>query len=152
MRQEIIKFLLGSENFAVETEKIREIVIAPHITALPNTEKWVKGVINLRGDVVPVIDLRLRFHTACDPEYDARSVVMAVRTDDERMIGVIVDAVKDMEEISFEDLSPAPEIGTSIESKYIKGLLKKDSEMVVIMDMERVLDRADLENSTCQNG
>jgi purine-binding chemotaxis protein CheW len=146
--QEIIKFLLGNEYFAVEASKIREIVIAPQITELPNSEEWVKGVINLRGDVVPVIDFRIKFKTSSTAAYDARSVVMAVKTNDDRMIGVIVDEVKDMEEIDFEDLTQSPEIGTSIESKYIKGLLKKDNEMVVMMDFERVLDRVDIESSS----
>ena len=91
---EYMTFILGEMKYAVELPKIREILTYPDlITTLPNTSEWVKGLINLRGEVVPILDIRVKFGTG-EVQYDENTAVIAVITDDNRMIGLVVDKVE----------------------------------------------------------
>jgi purine-binding chemotaxis protein CheW len=119
------------------------------VTILPNTPSWVKGVINLRGEVTPIIDLRLRFHTSdlSRLKYDDTTIVIAVITKDNRMLGMVVDEVSDIELIETSNLAPAPDMGTSIGSEYLKGLYKKEDVMIVVMDIDKVLDKKDMDEN-----
>ena len=93
---EFMTFELGAMKYAIELPKIREILTYPdNITPLPNTKKWVKGLINLRGEVVPILDIRIKFNTG-PGTYDENTSVIAVITEDKRMIGIIVDLVDDV--------------------------------------------------------
>lgn len=143
---ELITFRLGSELYGIEVSNVREILTYPGITKLPNTNNWVLGVINLRGEVTPVIDLRIRFNTTENPVFDKRTIVIAAKTKDMRMVGIVVDSVEDMENVETEQLSSAPEMGTSIKDEYVKGLIKKEDKMIVLMDIDRLLDKEELES------
>lgn len=142
---QLITFTLGRETYGVEVTKVREILTYPKVTELPNASEWVKGVINLRGEVTPIIDLRMRFNTSETPEYGERTIVLAARTADNRMVGMVVDSVQDMETIEWETMVPAPEMGTTVGSENLKGLIKTDNRMIVILDIERILDKKELE-------
>ncbi len=142
---QVITFTLGHETYGVEVTKVREILTYPRVTELPNASQWVKGVINLRGEVTPIIDLRMRFRTSDTPEYGERTIVLAARTADNRMVGMVVDSVQDMETIEWENMAPPPEMGTTVGSENLKGLIKTNDRMIVILDIERILDKKELE-------
>jgi len=142
---EYMTFELGRMKYAVELPKIREILTYPEIiTTLPNTTGWVKGLINLRGEVVPILDIRIKFNTG-KIEYNDNTAVIAVITEDKRMIGIVVDKVDDVQKIDASTLSPVSDMGSAIPSKYLKGFVRLDnSQMLVIMDIESVVHKDEL--------
>lgn len=144
---EFMTFELGAMKYAIELPKIREILTYPDIiTPLPNTSNWVKGLINLRGEVVPILDIRIKFNTS-EGTYDENTSVIAVITEDKRMIGIIVDKVDDVQRLDTSILAPVSEMGSAIPSKYLKGFVRLDNnEMLVIMDIERVVAKEELQD------
>jgi purine-binding chemotaxis protein CheW len=146
--KEYMTFELGKMKYAIELPKIREILTYPEIiTSLPNTTEWVKGLINLRGEVVPILDTRIKFSTG-EIEYNENTAVIAVITDDKRMIGLVVDKVDDVQRLDMSALSPVAEMGSAIPSKYLKGYVRlEDNQMLVIMDVESVVNRDELKDS-----
>jgi len=142
---EYMTFELGRMKYAVELPKIREILTYPEIiTTLPNTTGWVKGLINLRGEVVPILDIRIKFNTG-EIEYNDNTAVIAVITEDKRMIGIVVDKVDDVQKIDASTLSPVSDMGSAIPSRYLKGFLRLDnSKMLVVMDIEAVVHKDEL--------
>jgi purine-binding chemotaxis protein CheW len=142
---QLLTFILGHETYGVEINKVREILTYPTITPIPDASSWVKGVINLRGEVAPIIDLRIRFNINNDPIYTEKTIVIAVKTEDGRMIGLVVDAVSDMENVDLERLYPAPDMGSSIAPEYLKGLFKKEQKMIVILDIDKILDKDEMQ-------
>ena len=145
---EYMTFILGSMKYAIELPKIREILTYPElITTLPNTSEWVKGLINLRGEVVPILDTRTRFNTG-EAIYDENTAVIAIITEDKRMVGIVVDKVDDVQKIDVNNLSPVSDMGSAIPSKYLKGFLRmENSEMLVVMDIESVIHKEELKHS-----
>ncbi|MEK6658977.1 MAG: chemotaxis protein CheW [Campylobacterota bacterium] len=142
---QLLTFKLGNETYGIEINKVREILTYPVVTPIPDASRWVKGVINLRGEVAPIIDLRVRFNINTQPAYSERTIVIAVKTQDARMIGLVVDEVSDMENVDLDKLYPAPDMGTSIAPKYLKGLFKKDEKMIVILDIDKILDKEEMQ-------
>ncbi len=143
---EYMTFELGKMKYAIELPKIREILTYPdNITPLPNTNDWVKGLINLRGEVVPILDIRIKFHTG-EIVYNENTSVIAVITKDKRMIGIIVDKVDDVQKIDISSLSIVSDMGSAIPSKYLKGYVRLDNnEMLVLMDIESVVSKEELQ-------
>ncbi|MGA1931959.1 chemotaxis protein CheW [Arcobacter sp. YIC-464] len=145
---EFMTFELGAMKYAIELPKIREILTYPeNITVLPNTSAWVKGLINLRGEVVPILDVRIKFNTNENPVYDENTSVIAVITEDSRMIGIVVDLVDDVQRLDTSALAPVSEMGSAIPAKYLKGYVRLDNnEMLVIMDIEKVVAKEELKD------
>ncbi|AXX86331.1 chemotaxis protein CheW [Malaciobacter marinus] len=145
---EYMTFELGAMKYAIELPKIREILTYPDIiTHLPNTEDWVKGLINLRGEVVPILDIRIKFNTG-EPIYDSNTAVIAVITEDKRMIGIIVDKVDDVQRLDTSSLAPVSDMGSAIPSRYLKGFVRlENNQMLVIMDIEAVVHKDELKDS-----
>lgn len=148
---QLLTFKLGQETYGIQINKVREILTYPIVTPIPDASRWVKGVINLRGEVAPVIDLRVRFNINDNPIYTPRTIVIAVKTLDNRMIGLVVDEVSDMENVDLDRLYPAPDMGASIAPEYLKGLFKKEEKMVVILDIDRILDKDEMQRLSRQN-
>ncbi len=146
--KEYMTFELGRMKYAIELPKIREILTYPEIiTSLPNTTDWVKGLINLRGEVVPILDTRIKFNTG-KIEYNENTAVIAVITEDKRMIGLVVDKVDDVQRLDMTALSPVSEMGSAIPSKYLKGYVRlENNQMLVIMDVETVVHKDELKDS-----
>lgn len=142
---EFMTFELGKMKYAIELHKIREILTYPEIiTTLPNTSDWVKGLINLRGEVVPILDIRIRFNTGAIV-YDNNTAVIAVITDDKRMVGIVVDKVDDVQKIDSNSMSSVSDMGSAIPSRYLKGFVKTDNnQMLVVMDIEHVVHKDEL--------
>ena len=145
---EYMTFILGRMKYAIELPKIREILTYPDlITVLPNTRDWVKGLINLRGEVVPILDARIRFDTG-EVVYNDNTAVIAIITEDKRMIGIVVDKIDDVQKVDINQLSPVSDMGSAIPSKYLKGFLRmENNEMLVVMDIEAVIHKEELKNS-----
>lgn len=148
---QMLTFKLGEETYGIQINKVREILTYPIVTPIPDASRWVKGVINLRGEVAPIIDLRVRFNINTDPIYTNRTIVIAVKTQDMRMIGLVVDAVSDMENVELDRLYPAPDMGASIAPEYLKGLFKKEEKMIVILDIDRILDKEEMQRLSRQS-
>lgn len=142
---EFMTFELGRMKYAIELPKIREILTYPdNITTLPNTSRWVKGLINLRGEVVPILDVRIRFKTG-EPIYNSNTAVIAVITEDKRMIGLVVDKVDDVQRLDTSTLAPVSDMGSAIPSKYLKGFVRlNNNQMLVVMDIESVVHKDEL--------
>ncbi|QKJ21996.1 chemotaxis protein CheW [Poseidonibacter lekithochrous] len=144
---EFMTFELGAMKYAIELPKIREILTYPEIiTTLPNISEWVKGLINLRGEVVPILDIRIKFNTS-ESVYDENTSVIAVITEDSRMVGIVVDLVDDVQRLDTSTLAPVSEMGSAIPAKYLKGYVRLDNnEMLVVMDIEKVVAKEELQD------
>lgn len=144
---EFMTFVLGKMKYAIELPKIREILTYPEIiTTLPNTSGWVKGLINLRGEVVPILDLRIKFNTG-EAIYNENTAVIAVITEDNRMIGIVVDKVDDVQRLDISALAAVSDMGSAIPAKYLKGFVRlTNNQMLVIMDIESVVHKDELKD------
>jgi purine-binding chemotaxis protein CheW len=138
---EQVIFKLDNENYALGLDKIKEILVYSEviITELFNEDRWVKGLINLRGEVIPIIDLRALFGIE-EKEYDQNSVIIVVNTSDDKLVGIIVDNISSIMELNIKSMVPAPSMGISIDPRYVKGLVKfNNNEMSVLLDIDCIL-------------
>lgn len=122
-KQEFLTFIIGSEEYAVEILRVQEIRGWQKPNPLPNVPSYVKGVVDLRGTVVPIIDLREKFHL--NASYDGTTVVIVVHVitnQGERIVGLVVDAVSDVHSFDLSSLQPAPDISSSIQNQFVLGL------------------------------
>ncbi|MDD3466125.1 MAG: chemotaxis protein CheW [Campylobacterales bacterium] len=144
-----LTFTIKQEAFGVPIEQVAEIMTYVQITELPNTKPWIRGVVNLRGEVAPIIDMRIKFdETRQNLAYNDETIIIAVKTSDDRIVGMIVDGVSEVESISDEELKEAPEIGVSLAAKYLKGIFKKeDNKSVVVLDIDNILAKDELANA-----
>ncbi len=138
-----LTFSLAEEEYGIGILKIKEIIGMMAITTVPQTPKFVKGVINLRGKVIPVIDLRLRF--GMEPmDYTERTCIIVVEIDGtaERtvQIGIVVDAVSEVLNITGKDIEDTPTFGTKLDTTYILGMAKMEGGVKILLDIDRVLN------------
>jgi purine-binding chemotaxis protein CheW len=142
-----LTFVLATEEYAVDILRVQEIKGWNKITTIPNTPHYICGVINLRGTIVPIIDLRLRFNLE-RLEYGPMTVVVVVRViannGKERTMGIVVDAVSDVYDVSEMDIKPPPDFGSLISTEFIKGLTTVDDKMVIVLDIDRLLNSNEL--------
>ena len=140
-----LTFTLADEDYGLEILKVREIIGMMDITAIPQTPGYVKGVINLRGKVIPVIDLRLKFGLP-PMEYGERTciIVVEVKTQDAMQMGVVVDTVSEVMNINGGDIEPAPSFGTRVDTKYILGIAKARGTIKILLDIDQVLSPKEL--------
>lgn len=141
-----LTFELADEVFALDVAKVREILEFTSITKVPQTPEFMRGVINLRGSVVPVIDLRLNFNMKCTEQtVNTCIIVVEVNLDGEVIVlGVQADSVQEVVEMEPEHIEPAPNIGTKLNTEFIKGMGKIDNEFVMILDIDKVFSSEDL--------
>lgn len=140
-QQQFLTFLLKEELFAINIHPIKEIIEYGQLTKVPMVPEFVRGVINVRGNVVPIIDLAMRFGWASTP-VTKRSciVIIEVESEGESLeIGVVVDAVSEVLEISLADIEPAPSFGARLRTDFIEGMGKIDGEFIVLLDVSKVL-------------
>jgi len=136
-----LTFILAGEEYGIEILKVREIRGWEAPTMLPNTSDYVLGVINLRGTVVPIVDLRRRFGME-HKEFDKTTVVVVVkvRTEDkDRIIGLVVDAVSDVYDVDEDTVRPAPDLGVAIDTEYVRGLATLQDKMIIILDIDHLI-------------
>jgi purine-binding chemotaxis protein CheW len=136
-----LTFTLADEEYGIGILKIKEIIGMMPITAVPKTPHYVKGVINLRGKVIPVIDLRLRFGME-SIEYTERTCIIVVEIAGETgkvMIGIVVDTVSEVLNIKGDDIEETPAFGTRLNTDYISGMAKMDDGVKILLDIDRIL-------------
>lgn len=138
--QTYLSFRLGTEVFAINVSKVLNILEMKPITKVPKSPEYMKGVINLRGSVLPVIDLRLKFGM---PEnkvtVDTNIIVLNIRKESEEiMLGILIDAVKEVLEFKTEEIAPSPSIGTKYNSGFIEGMWRTDENFIMILNIDKV--------------
>jgi purine-binding chemotaxis protein CheW len=141
-----LTFQLAGEEYGVEILKVKEIIGLMDITKLPRTPEFVKGVINLRGKVIPVLDLRLKFGIE-EKEYDEKTSIIVVEIEDKSNrihIGVIVDSVSEVLNVSAEDLEPTPKFGVALNTEFILGMAKGNDTVRTMLDIDKVLTTDDI--------
>lgn len=141
-----LTFKLAEEVFALDVAKVREILEYSSITKVPQTPDFMRGVINLRGSVVPVIDLRLKFGmTRTEQTVNTCIIVVEVSMDGETTIlGALADSVQEVIEMEPESIEPAPHIGTSLNTEFIKGMGKHEGNFIMILDIDRVFSEQEM--------
>ncbi|ANB61854.1 chemotaxis protein CheW [Anoxybacteroides amylolyticum] len=135
----VIVFQLQDEEYAIPVQQVRSIEKVQHITRVPRTPKFVKGVINLRGVVTPIIDLRERFGIEALPfNEQTRIIIVAL---DEMEVGLIVDAANDVLDLPVKSIEPPPEVIEAVEADYIKGVAKIGKRLLILLHLEKVLEK-----------
>lgn len=132
---------LAQEEYAIDILAVREIRGWTPVTRIPQAPSYVLGVLNLRGAIVPVLDLRLRFGLARE-EYTATTVTVVV-TVANRLFGVVVDAVSDVLDVQSDQIRPVPDMGTAVDTEYLKGLTAVEERMVLLLDVDKLLQPQD---------
>jgi purine-binding chemotaxis protein CheW len=142
-----LTFTLDNEQYAIGVAKVREVLEHTKITKLPRTDVFMKGLINLRGAGVPVIDLRLKFGLAETPiTKDTSIIVMEVEGQDGSIVvGALADAVHEVVEIDEKSIEPAPRFGTRLAAEFIKGVGKKDELFIIILDIDRIFNAEEIQ-------
>lgn len=136
-----LTFILAGEHYGVDILRVQEIKGWAPVTRIPNTPEHLRGVLNLRGTIVPIIDLRMRFDLE-KAEYTALTViiVLSIHTENgERIIGVVVDAVSDVLNVKPEDIKPTPDFGSGVDTDFLNGLATAGDEMVMLLDVDKML-------------
>lgn len=139
---EYLTFRLGNEDYAIDILKVQEIRGYDAITAIPNTPGFIKGVTNLRGIIVPIVDLRLKFNVGA-ARYDASTVVIILNIAN-RVVGIVVDSVSDVLTLTDEHIKQVPEFSTTLDTAYIRGMGAIDEQMLILVDIELLMTGTDM--------
>ena len=133
---EVLSFRLGREEYAIDILKVREIRALERTTRIPDAPGFVKGVIDLRGTIVPIVDLRLRFGFEARDDASTVTIILSIAG---REIGIVADAVSDVVELLAEQIRPAPEIKSALADGFIRGIAPVDGRMLIVLDIERLM-------------
>jgi purine-binding chemotaxis protein CheW len=139
---QFLTFSLGQEEYGIELLKVQEIKGYSAITPIPNTPPHIKGVMNLRGAVIPIVDLRLRFGMEAI-EYTQFNVIIVINVGT-KVMGLLVDAVSDVLNVAPEDIRPAPDFGAHADTRFISGMASAGDKVAVLLDIDTLLSDADL--------
>ncbi|MFO1008929.1 MAG: chemotaxis protein CheW [Planctomycetota bacterium] len=142
---QFLTFSLGNETYGIEILRVQEIRGYTAATPIPNSPSWVRGIMNLRGTIVPVVDLRAKL--GLEPTAYGRFTVIIVVNVGTRVIGLIVDSVSDVLSFSPQDVQPAPDLGGGSEGRFARGIARVQESLVVLLDLERVLGGADFQSA-----
>jgi purine-binding chemotaxis protein CheW len=135
--EEYLTYTLGPEEYAIDILKVQEIRGYEAPTTIANAPPFLKGVINLRGTIVPIVDLRIKFGVG-SAEYTPFTVVIILNLGS-RVVGMVVDSVSDVTMLRQDSIRPAPEFSASVDTRYIKGLCTLDERMLIVVDIERLM-------------
>jgi purine-binding chemotaxis protein CheW len=144
--RQYLSFKLEEEEFALDISKVREVLDFTKITKVPQTPDFMKGVINLRGSVVPVVDLNMKFgKQTTNKTVNTRIIIGEVSIEgDNTVLGVLADSVNEVMELEPGSIEPAPRIGTRLNTDFIKGMGKREEEFVMILDIDKVFSAEEL--------
>lgn len=140
--QEFLTFTLGAEEYAIDILRVQEIRGYDQVTAIANSPAFIKGVINLRGAIVPIVDLRIKFNLP-SVTYDPFTVVIILNVLD-RIVGAVVDSVSDVIALSAMEIKPPPEFGGSFDTEYLLGLATVSERMLILVDIEKLMGSREL--------
>jgi purine-binding chemotaxis protein CheW len=135
--QEFLVFALGSEEYGIDILKVQEIRGYDTVTRIANAPEFVKGVINLRGIIVPIVDMRIKFNLG-RVEYDHQTVVIILNVAG-RVVGMVVDGVSDVLTLTNDEIKPAPEFGSTLNTEFLTGLGTVEGRMLILMDIEKLM-------------
>ena len=145
-----LTFTMANEEYGIIILKIKEIIGMIAITSVPQTPEYVKGVINLRGKVIPVVDLRLKFGMEAI-DYNERTCIIVLDIGNQNtalMIGIVVDSVSEVLNIKDADIEDAPNFGTALETDYIMGMAKSEKSVKILLDIDKVLEAVEVSQFT----
>jgi len=144
--RQYLTFRLGEEVFGLDVGKVREILDFTTITKVPRTPEFMRGVINLRGSVVPVVDMRVKFGmSATEKTVNTCIVVAEVELEgDSIVLGALVDSVQEVFELEPGQIEPAPRIGTKLKTEFIKGMGKRDDRFIILLDVDKAFSAEEL--------
>ncbi len=134
---EFLAFRLGAEEYGIDILKVQEIRGYENVTHIANAPEFIKGVVNLRGIIVPIVDMRIRFNLGT-PTYDQFTVVIILNMSG-RVVGMVVDSVSNVTQLSKEQIKPAPEMGAALNMDYLMGMGIVDERMLILVDIERLM-------------
>jgi purine-binding chemotaxis protein CheW len=140
--QEFLAFTLGREEYGIDILKVQEIRGYETVTRIANAPDFIKGVVNLRGIIVPIVDMRIKFNLG-EPTYDQFTVVIILNING-RVVGMVVDSVSDVITLSPEQIKPAPEMGTALNTDYLIGLGTIDQRMLILVDINKLMSSAEM--------
>ena len=142
-----LTFMLGGEVFSLEISRVREVLDYTVITRVPRTPEYLQGVINLRGSVVPVVDLRLKFGMPAAGVTVSTCIIIveAIVNDEPVVLGLLADSVQEVLELDKESIKPAPRIGTKLDTGFIKGMGRQNDRFIIILDIDRVFSHDELD-------
>lgn len=140
--REVLVFVLGSEEYGVDILQVKEIRGYEKVTPIPSAPDYLKGVINLRGTIVPVVDMRVKFGLA-EARYDSLTVVVILRIAS-RTIGIVVDGVSDVIALSPGDVKPPPALGTIVSQTFLAGVAIREDGMILLLDIEKFLSSSEM--------
>lgn len=139
---EVLNFRLGTEEYGISILKVQELRTYENVTRIANAPDFVKGVVNLRGVIVPIIDMRIRFNTGV-PAYDEFTVVVILNIRN-RVIGMVVDGVSDVVTLQEDQVRPAPEMGSAVDTDYLMGIGTVDERMLILLDIDQLLSSSEM--------
>ena len=139
---EYLAFTLGQEEYGIDIQKVSEIRSYETPTRIANAPEFVKGVVNLRGIIVPIVDMRIKFNLGT-PSYDQFTVVIILNIG-HRVVGMVVDRVSDVTTLTHEQIKPAPEIGSAINTDHIVGLGTIEDRMLILVDIDKLMSSEDM--------
>jgi purine-binding chemotaxis protein CheW len=135
--REFLSFVLGEEHYALDIMSVKEIRDYEKVTQIANAPAFIKGVINLRGDIVPIVDLRLKFEVG-EASYNEFTIVIMLNVT-ERIVGIVVDGVSDVIRLTDDEIRPPPEFGVAFDSRYLLGLVAIEENMVILVNIESLI-------------
>lgn len=141
-KNEFLSFQLGEETFCLEILKVQEIRGYAGVTTIANTPDYIKGVVNLRGEVVPILDLRIRLHFK-QVEYNELTVVIILNLG-EHNLGIVVDGVSDVIALNVDQIQDMPEMLSSIDTRFMTGVVTMDDQTFLLLDIEKLLSKDEL--------
>lgn len=139
---EFLTFTLGDEHYGLDIMQVREIRGYEPVTKIANAPPFIKGVLNLRGDIVPIVDLRIKFAVG-EATYDQFTIVIMLHIS-ERIVGIVVDAVSDVINIKADEMKPPPEFGVAFDSQYLHGLAPINEQMIILLNIEKLISSKEL--------
>ena len=140
--KEYLSFVLGDEHYALDITTVKEIRGYEQVTKIANSPAFIKGVINLRGDIVPIVDLRIKFNVG-EATYNDFTIVIMLNIK-QRIVGIVVDGVSDVIRLEEEQVLPPPEFGVAFDSRYLLGLADIDEHMVILVNIESLITSDEL--------
>lgn len=140
--EEFLVFTLGSEEYGIDILKVQEIRGYDQVTRIANTPAFIKGVTNLRGVIVPIVDLRIKF-AQNDVSYNDNTVVIVLNLQ-QRVVGIVVDGVSDVLSLSADQIRPAPQFAVTLATEYLTGLGALEDRMLILVDIERLLSSEEM--------
>ncbi|EGO9733667.1 chemotaxis protein CheW [Escherichia coli] len=140
--QEFLVFTLGDEEYGIDILKVQEIRGYDQVTRIANTSAFIKGVTNLRGVIVPIVDLRIKF-SQVDVDYNDNTVVIVLNLG-QRVVGIVVDGVSDVLSLTAEQIRPAPEFAVTLSTEYLTGLGALGDRMLILVNIEKLLNSEEM--------